>query len=64
MIPVEVTNNLTYNISGEREAEAAEALAESLTALNKRRNAYLGSSFDSTVQCIAETYSVEIRPAI
>lgn len=58
---VEVSSNLHYEISGEREEEAAMMLEQALTAVNKRRNGYVESELEAIIDDVRKDYGVSVR---
>lgn len=61
MKTVECCGKYHYEITGTRECEAAEAFEETLTAVSKRRNAYIEEELQVVMNAIAKAYGVEIR---
>ncbi len=64
MKTVDYIGNCHYEVTGEREAEAAAALEEALSGVAKRRNAYVQSEIDLIIKDICEDYSVEITMGV
>lgn len=55
---------IRYQISGEKEAAAARQLEEALTAVSKRRSAYVQNELDLIVENIVKDYGVEIKTVL
>lgn len=60
MKAVDCCGKYHYEIVGARETEAAQALEEALTAVSKRRNAYIDEELQVVMSAVAKTYGVEI----
>ena len=50
MRTIDVASNLHYEVVGAHEEEAAYLLEECLTAVNKRRNAYVESEIEDIIR--------------
>ncbi len=60
MRTIDVSSNLHYEVVGVREEEAAHLLEEGLTAVNKRRNAYVESEVEDIIRSVRRYYGVNI----
>lgn len=60
MRTVDVASNLHYEVVGLREEEAAYLLEEGLTAINKRRNAYVESELEDIVRNVTHCFGVNV----
>ena len=54
---------INYEVTGEREEEAAVLLAEGLDALSKRRNAYIDNDVDTLINNVRE-YGVDVKAVL
>ena len=57
-------NGVNYEVRGIHEEEAAVTLAEGLTQVSKRRNAYVDSNLDVVINDIRSGYGVEVRTVL
>lgn len=53
-------NGINYEVTGEREEEAAVMLAEGLDAVSKRRNAYVDDEIEILLNS-ARDYGVDVK---
>jgi hypothetical protein len=60
MRTIDVASNLHYEVVGAHEEEAAYLLEECLTAVNKRRNAYVESEIEDIIRSLGSHYGVNI----
>ncbi|MEG1633526.1 MAG: hypothetical protein RR314_05685 [Oscillospiraceae bacterium] len=60
MKKVEYLGNVHYEVTGEREEDAAYALEQGLLAVSKRRNSYVQSEIDEITANVCKTYGVTI----
>ena len=60
MKTIDVAGNLHYEVTGEREDEAAYLLEEGLSALEKRRNAYVDRDIDEIIRSIRSSCGVHV----
>lgn len=61
MVRIEYLGSTHYEVTGEREVEAAAELEEGLSAVAKRRSAYVQVQIDAIVEDIVKDYGVEIK---
>ncbi len=54
---------IQYEITGEREEEAAAMLEEGLDAISKRRNAYIDEQTDIVLKSVRE-YGVDVKAVV
>ena len=54
---------IQYEITGEREEEAATMLEEGLDAISKRRNAYIDEQTDIVLKSVRE-YGVDVKAVV
>ena len=54
---------IQYEITGEREEEAAAMLEEGLDAISKRRNAYIDEQTDIVLKRVRE-YGVDVKAVV
>ena len=64
--PMKIVESIgvNYEVKGEREAEAAVTLEEGLSAVSKRRNAYIDSSVDDVINVVSHDFNVSITPSL
>ena len=53
--------NLKFEISGEREKEAAEFLRDALTGVAKRKSGYIEGELDAILANVRNDYEVEVK---
>ena len=56
-------NGINYEVTGEREEEAAAMLNEGLNAVSKRRNAYIDDNVEVVLNSVRE-YGVDVRAVL
>ncbi|HIQ86309.1 MAG TPA: hypothetical protein IAD33_02370 [Candidatus Scatomorpha gallistercoris] len=56
-------NGINYEVTGEREEEAAAMLDEGLNAVSKRRNAYIDDNVEVVLNSVRE-YGVDVRAVL
>ena len=56
-------NGINYEVTGEREEEAAAMLDEGLNAVSKRRNAYIDDYVEVVLNSVRE-YGVDVRAVL
>ena len=56
-------NGINYEVTGEREEEAAAMLDEGLNAVSKRRNAYIDDNVEVVLNSVHE-YGVDVRAVL
>ena len=56
-------NGINYEVTGEREEEAAAMLDEGLNAVSKRRNAYIVDNVEVVLNSVRE-YGVDVRAVL
>ena len=56
-------NGINYEVTGEREEEAAAMLDEGLNAVSKRRNAYIDDNVEVVLNSVRE-YCVDVRAVL
>lgn len=61
MKTVEYYSNLRFEITGEREEEAAEFLKEALTGVTKRKSGYIEAELDAILEEAKKDYEVEVK---
>lgn len=55
---------IRYEITGEKEDAAAAELEEALTAVSKRRNAYVEGEIQGILDSLRKNYGVEIKTVL
>ncbi len=58
-----IGNGINYEVTGEREEEAAAMLAEGLDAVSKRRNAYIDDNVEVVLKSVRE-YGVDVKAVL
>ena len=56
-------NGINYEVTGEREEEAAAMLDEGLNTVSKRRNAYIDDNVEVVLNSVRE-YGVDVRAVL
>ena len=56
-------NGINYEVTGEREEEAAAMLDEGLNAVSKRRNAYIDDNVEVVLNSVRE-YGVDVKAVL
>lgn len=55
---------VNYQVTGEREEEAASTLEQGLSAVSKRRNAYIDGNLDIILNDVRHDYGVDVRAVL
>ena len=63
--PMKIVESIgvNYEVKGEREAEAAVTLEEGLSAVSKRRNAYIDDNIEVVLKSVRE-YGVDVKAVL
>lgn len=55
---------VNYQVTGTREEEAASILEQGLSAVSKRRNAYIDNNLDIIIDDVRHDYGVDVRAVL
>lgn len=55
---------VNYQVMGDREEEAASVLEQGLSAIEKRRNAYIDGNLDIILNDVRHDYGVDVRAVL